>query len=97
MNTQSSGPTPEFIEVAVVTTSGRYPTTGFDKVAAQQPVQDELSKAANELHIVDTSGWVARVNGREIDPTKNYIDNQLTASATVTIDYGPSEGGGGDE
>jgi len=97
MNDQSKGPTPEFVDVAVVTTSGRYPTTGFDKVAAHQPVQNELNKAAKELRIVDTSGWVARANGREIDPTKNYIENQLTASATVAIDYGPREGGGGDE
>jgi hypothetical protein len=97
MNDQSKGPTPEHVEVAVVTTSGRYPTTGFNKVAAHQPVQNELNKAAKELHIVDTTGWVARVNGREIDPAKNYIDNQLTASATLTIDYGPREGGGGNE
>ncbi len=83
------------IEVAVVTTSGRYPATGFDKVALHEPVETELKKAVKELHITDTTGWVARVNGKEIDPAKSYADNHLTG--TVLVDYGPSEGGGGDE
>jgi hypothetical protein len=96
MNEQSKGGNPEsHVEVAVVTTSGRYPSTSFERVASHQPVQNELSKAAKDLKIVDTSGWVARVNAREIDPSKSYVENQLTG--TVTIDYGPREGGGGNE
>jgi len=83
------------VEVVVVTTSGRYPATGTNRVASHQPVQVELKKAADALHIVDTAGWIARVDGREIDPNKSYIDNHLTG--TVTIDYGPREGGGGNE
>lgn len=83
------------VDVVVVTTSGRYPATGADRVASHQPVRNELKKAAEALHIVDTAGWIARVAGREIDPDKSYVDNSLTG--TVTIDYGPREGGGGDE
>lgn len=81
------------VEVAVVTTSGRYPATGMDRVAANQLVDNELKKAVKALHIVDTANWIARVGGREIDPLKSYVDNGL--SGTITIDYGPREGGGG--
>lgn len=81
------------VDVVVVTTSGRYPATGTDKVSAHQPVRNELAQAARHLGIVDTTGWVARVDGREIDIDKNYIENGLTG--TVKIDYGPREGGGG--
>jgi hypothetical protein len=83
------------VEVVVVTTSGSYPTTGTDRVSAHQPVRNQLAKAARELHIVDTAGWIARVDGREIDVEKSYVENHL--AGTVRIDYGPREGGGGDE
>jgi hypothetical protein len=83
------------VEVVVVTTSGSHPATGTDRVSAHQPVRNELAKAARELQIVDTAGWIARVDGREIDIEKSYVENQLVG--TVRIDYGPREGGGGDE
>lgn len=81
------------VEVVVVTTSGRYPATGTDRNSVNQPVENVLKKAAKELHIVSTDNWIARVGGREIDVNKSYADNGL--SGTVTIDYGPREGGGG--
>jgi hypothetical protein len=83
------------VEVVVVTTGGSYPVTGTDRVAAHQPVRNQLAKAAKALHIVDTTGWIARVGGTELDVDKSYIDNHLTG--TVKLDYGPREGGGGDE
>ena len=83
------------VEVAVVTTSGRFPAEGFDRVASNEPVSNELKKAVKELKIVDTTNFIARVGGREIDPNKSYVANQLTG--TVIIDYGPREGGGGNE
>lgn len=83
------------VEVEVVTTSGTYPTTDTDRTAANQPVRVELEKAVRDLHIVDTKSWIARVDGREIDPSKSYIE--LGLSGTVKIDFGPPEGGGGYE
>jgi hypothetical protein len=81
------------VEVTVVTTSGRYPASGTDRNSVNQPVENVLKKAANELHIVSTTNWVARIGGRELDVSKSYVDNGL--SGTITIDYGPREGGGG--
>jgi hypothetical protein len=83
------------VNVVVITTSGHYPATGSDSVSANQPVKNELKKAAKELNIVDTTNWVATVNGTEIDPDKSYAENNL--SGTVSIDYGPNHGGGGRE
>lgn len=84
---------PNHIQVVVVTTSGTYPASGADEVPVHQPVNVQLKKAADALNITDTSGWIARVNGAEIDVNKSYIDNGLSGS--VTIDYGKVEGGGG--
>lgn len=93
---EHSGEKPEsHVEVVVVTTSGSYPATGTDRVAAHQPVGNQLKKAARELHIIDTTGWIARVGSTEVDIDKSYVDNHLTG--TVKIDYGPREGGGGNE
>lgn len=94
-NEHSGEKTESHVEVVVVTTSGSYPATGTDRVAAHQPVGNQLKTAARELHIVDTTGWIARVGGTEVDVDKSYVDNHLTG--TVKIDYGPREGGGGNE
>lgn len=94
-NEPQAGNPDSHVDVAVVTTSGRYPAQGTNRVAAHEPVSVELKKAVKELKIVDTTGWIARVAGVQIDPNKSYVDNHLTG--TVIIDYGPPEGGGGYE
>lgn len=81
------------VEVAIATTSGFYPETGFIEVPANQKVEVELKKAAKALNLTDTSNWVAKVAGRTIDPDQSYAENQL--SSEVEIDWGPREGGGG--
>ena len=82
-----------FIRVAVLTTSGSFPSEGFERVPINQPVDVVLKRAAKHLKLTDTDGWVARVDETEIDPTKNYRDNGLAGE--ITIDWGPAEGGGG--
>ena len=82
------------VEGSVVTTSGNFPATGTDRVSSHQPVHVELAAATRKLEIVDTTNWVARVGGKEIDVNKSYVENGLTG--TVKIDYGPREGGGGE-
>jgi len=86
-------PDDNHIEVAVVTTSGRWPTTGFDRVATHQPVKVELADAAKHLALVSTSNWVARVGTKELKIEASYLDNGLATQAE--IDYGPREAGGG--
>lgn len=81
------------VGVAIATTSGFYPETGFIQVPANQKVEVELKKAAKALNLTDTSNWVAKVAGRTIDPSQSYAENQL--SGEVEVDWGPREGGGG--
>ena len=83
----------QFVEVAVVTTSGTYPTSGHDKVPAHQKVRVDLEKAAKALKITSTDGWIAQVNGKEINVEKSYLENGL--SGEFFIDWGPRRGGGG--
>jgi hypothetical protein len=86
-------PDENHIEVAVVTTSGRWPATGFDRVPTHQPVKVELADAARHLGIVNTSNWIARVGTKELNVAASYKDNGLATQ--VEIDYGPREAGGG--
>jgi hypothetical protein len=83
----------DHVFVALVTTSGSWPKQGFDRVPEDQPVKAFIARAVAELRIVDTKGWIATVDGREIDPEKNYKENRLCGE--VCIDYKPKHGGGG--
>jgi G3E family GTPase len=85
------------VEVSVSTTSGFFPTEGFNHVPVEQKVEVELERAKHELKIKDTTNWVASINGphgkRFINAAQSYRENGL--SGKVEIDWGPSEGGGG--
>lgn len=82
-----------FVAVAVYTTSGAYPSKGHEQVKITEPVSEILSKAASTLKLMDTSDWVATVDGRKIDSSKDYEANEL--KDTFTIQWGPRETGGG--
>jgi hypothetical protein len=85
------------VKLAISTTAGFFPAEGFDEVAANQKIEVQLGKAARKLEITNTENWVATVNtptGRKtVAVASSYIENGL--SGEVTIDWGPSEGGGG--
>lgn len=94
MNTQNEDRNKDqFIEAAVSTTSGFFPDDGFKRVPINQPVKVLLEKAAKSIGLADTDGWVARADDREINVNNSYQDNGLAGQ--ITIDWGPSEGGGG--
>jgi hypothetical protein len=83
----------KFVEVKVVTTAGNYPAEGYETISREQHIQHILDQAKTKLKIVDTDGWVARINGQVISPTKTYAE--LDLHGEVCIDYGKHEGGGG--
>ena len=92
---QHSKAKPQHIDVAVITTSGTWPGIGFETVPIHQPLKVELLHAVKELGIIDTTNWVAKVGNRELNIEQSYEQNNL--SGQVEIDYGPREGGGGNE
>jgi hypothetical protein len=85
------------VKIAISTTAGFFPAEGFDDVSGDQKVHVQLEKAAKALKLTDTSRWIATVTDargkRTIDVAKTYAENALIGE--VTIDWGPSEGGGG--
>jgi len=81
------------LDVRVITTSGVYPESGFEKVPEHELVKAVLEKADKKLHITNTTGWIAVVGGRKIDINRSFRDNGL--SGRVEIDWGPDHGAGG--
>jgi hypothetical protein len=81
------------IRVRVITTSGSFPRHGHETVGVNEPVSEILKRAANALGIADTSEWVAKVDGKEVQVDKTYME--LGLHGEVKIDYGRREGGGG--
>lgn len=81
------------VSVVVITTSGTWPMEGFETVPDHQKIKNQLEKATRELHLTDTTNWIAKINGQEIDVEKNYIE--LGLNGEISIDFGPREGGGG--
>ena len=92
-NDSSKTPEERTINVRVITSSGHYPQHGHEKVPVTEPVKAILARAAEKLVIVDTSQWVANVNGSPIEVSQTYA--QLGLHGEVKIDWGRSEGGGG--
>lgn len=82
-----------FIQVEVVTVSGSYPDEGYLDVPINQKVKVLLDKASKKLGIVDTEGFVASVDGVEIDINSSYSSLGLTGE--TSIDWSKREGGGG--
>lgn len=83
----------KFITVEVMTVSGGYPEEGVQNIPIHQKVNVLLEKASKELGIISTEGFVASIEGQEIDINKSYEDLGLTGS--VEIDWSKREGGGG--
>ena len=85
------------IMVAISTTAGFFPAEGFDEIPENQKVEVQLGKAAKKLNITNTTGWVATVKTsagkKTIVVANSYAESGLIGE--VTIDWGPSEGGGG--
>lgn len=81
------------LEVSVYTTSGSFPGNGHISMSSSDLVSEVLEKAKKALHLTDTASWVATVNGKPVNPAETFEQNHLTG--TITIHWGPREGGGG--
>jgi hypothetical protein len=82
--------------VAVLTTSGRWPETGFHKIEDTEKVRVVLDDAAKHLKLTGTTGWIATLAGSTtaLNQDESFKDNDVK-SGDVVLDYGPSHGGGG--
>jgi len=80
--------------VAVLTTSGRWPATGFEKVSLNEKVRHVLQQAAQHLHLAGTDGWIATVGPQTLNVDESFRANGFTGG-DIQIDFGPRQGGGG--
>lgn len=92
-NSKNKGHKPDLILVKAVTTSGTFPHNTYEHENPTDIVAKFLQKAKHALQLTDVSGWIATVDGLAITPEKTYAENGL--SETITIQWGPREGGGG--
>lgn len=92
---QSKGPEgpKKELEASVITMSGAYPKKGKKKVKTADLVSEFLADAQKHLHLTDTTGWIATVDGREINPTQTFAQNGL--HDTAVLQWGPPHSGGG--
>lgn len=83
------------VNVRVLTTSGKYPENGLEKVPETEPLQAILDRAAAALGIVDTARWKLALKDRTeiLSPTATYA--QLGLHGAAMLDWGPDAGGGG--
>lgn len=82
------------VAVAVITTAGIYPSEEeFRRVDRNDNIHAVLEKAAKHLKLTNTHDWVARVDDREIDPSRTFRHEKL--KGIVEIEWHKREGGGG--
>jgi hypothetical protein len=103
----SSGPKHEFemkdkvraINVRVITTSGKYPENGQEKVPETEALSGVLARAANALILANsaTIDWKLAIVGRDGAVSSTATYEQLGLTGEVKLDWGPNAGGGGQE
>jgi hypothetical protein len=93
MNEKHDNP-PKHLAVAVITTSGRWPATGFEKASANEKVRHVLKQAAKHLNLAGTDDWIATVGSKTLSVDESFASNGF-AHGEVLIDFGPRQGGGG--
>lgn len=82
------------VAVAVITPVGTYPDDDdFRRASETTVIAAVLEDAANKLKITNTTDWVARVDGREINTSHSFKQEKL--SCIVEIEWHARAGGGG--
>jgi hypothetical protein len=80
--------------VSIITPVGAYPLDGgLARAKEDERIEHVLKQAAAALGITDTTDWVAKVDGRKIDPHHTFSEEDL--KCVVDIDWHQHGGGGG--
>jgi hypothetical protein len=82
------------VAVAVITPVGVYPDEEtFRRVNEMTVIAEVLKLAAEKYNITNTADWVAKVDGKKIDPNRTFKKEDLFG--IVEIEWHKHEGGGG--
>ncbi len=84
----------EPLGVTVITPLGPYPNDDdYRRAYENERIQVILDLVKEAQHLTDTTDWVAKVDGRTLDPNKTFSEEHL--SCVVEIEWHKAEGGGG--
>jgi len=81
------------IGLQVVTGSGNFPESGFKDFSVHVRLETVLHEAAQHLKLQNTSGWVARLGDRQLDPALTLEANHIPDKSRIF--WAPTEPGGG--
>jgi hypothetical protein len=85
---QDSNDPLQHIKLAVRTPGRTWPTEGFIWVPVSQSVHAQLTRAVEALGIaVDTNGWIASSEGRNVDIQATLMENGFKDEAIIR--FGP--------
>ena len=80
--------------VSVLTPIGPFPNDDdYRRAFSNERIKKILDKVKDAQHITDAKDWVAKVDGRQIDPEKTFHEEGLRC--VVEIEWHKVEGGGG--
>ena len=82
------------IEIKVVTTAGNYPEAGFKEYAAHEKLSKVLDEAADHLKLQNTGNWIAKLDGRTLNPALSLAENHIPNRSKIS--WAPAEPGGGE-
>lgn len=82
------------IEVKIVTTAGNFPEVGFKEYAAHEKLSTVLKEAADHLKLQNTGSWIAKLDGRTLEPALSLAENRIPNKSKVS--WAPAEPGGGE-
>jgi hypothetical protein len=85
--------TRERVQVQVVTVSGNYPEDGYKKYQGSDLLRKVLEEAKNHLELHDTENWMAKLDGRILDPNLSLEANHVPGKAQIM--WAKDEHGGG--
>ena len=81
------------IDLQVITGSGNFPESGFKQFNIHVKLETVLHDAAIHLKLQNTDGWVARLGGRQLDPSLSLEANHIPDGSKIF--WAPTERGGG--
>lgn len=82
------------IEVKIVTTAGNFPEAGFRAYTADEKLSKVLEEAADHLKLQNTGSWIAKLDGRTLDPALSLAENHIPNKSKIS--WAPAEPGGGE-
>jgi hypothetical protein len=82
------------VAVSVITPSGIFPSDDtLQRVPSDATISSVLRQAADKLELTNTTDWLVKSDGKDLDATRTFKHEHL--KCIVDVVWQPREGGGG--